>query len=181
MKRFLLTGVLLLAAAVLAWTAHLFWPKTVNFEAQGMKYRLGAPGSEEERLLTVRIKGNIYRENLRGDRRFKGTIELEGEENPVPANQRQLEIRKFRGFDYYWIVYAYVDDLGRPRQYAQGNLFMNDGFDKVAITLFEQADGQEGWSGASGLMIAAPASDREEALAVANEVMRGYLNGYALK
>jgi hypothetical protein len=180
MKRVMLAGVLLVAG-FLAWLAYLFWPITVDFEAQGMKYRLGSPGAPEERLLSVRIKGKIYRENLKGDRRFHGTIELEGEEIPVPERFRETDFMKFRGADHYFVWFPYVDRFGRPDQYIMGNLFMNDDFSRMALTLFEYEETGRGWGADDGLMVAAPASNREEAVALSNALMQRYLGGYMLK
>lgn len=178
MKRIILTGVLLLIAGSLVWMAYIFYPRTVDFEAQGMKYRLGSPGAAEERLLKVSIKGKVYR-SFNGDRTFKGRIDLEGEE--IPERAGETESKKFRGIEYYWILYHYADKDGKPRQHMMGNLFMNDDFSKIAIAMFDHEEDRTGWSGDSGLMVAAPASNREEAVALSNEIMREYLNGYVLK
>lgn len=179
MKRIAIFGALLAAAALAAYAAYWFWPKTVDFEAQGMKYRLGEAGAAEERPLKVSIQGKLYR-NLKGDRIFKGTVELEGEENPVPEEQRSLEITKFRGTDYYWLVYHYIADA-KPRTFSQGNLYANGDFSKIAIALFTREGDGGHWGAEDGLMIAAPASNREEAVALSNELMREFLGGYVLK
>jgi hypothetical protein len=181
MKRIAVIGVLLLTAGFLAWLAYLFWPNTVDIEAQGMKYRLGTPGAPEERLLNVRIKGTIYRENFMGDRRFHGTIELEGEEIPVPAAYRKTDFVRPRGFEYYFIFFHYVDRLGRLQNVHLGLLFLDEDAGRVAIAMYEPEEDGAGWNSDTGLMVAAPASNREEAVALSNELMQRYLGGYVLE
>lgn len=179
MKRIVLFVALLAVAAAAALFAYRFWPKEVDFEAQGMKYRLGAAGAPEERPLKVSIQGKLYR-NLKGDLTFKGTVGLEGEELPVPEDQRAVKITKYKGLDSYWLVYPYIEDA-KPHIFSMGQLFTDDDFGRIAIQLYEHEAVGGHWDAESGLMIAAPATDREEAVALSNELLQGYLGGRVLK
>lgn len=64
-------------------------------------------------------------------------------------------------------------------------LFVNDDFTKVSIIVPNQYNrkGNTGglWSADDGLMITAPASNRVEALNLANDIMKEYLRGYQLE
>jgi hypothetical protein len=179
MKRVILIGALLLVAAAAVGLAYWFYPRTVDFEAQGMKYRLGTEAAVEERPLKVSIQGKIYR-NFKGERTFKGTIGLEGEDIPVPEDQRTVELKRYRSFNAYALTYPFIEN-GKPRIYSQGTLFVNDDFSKIAIALIEHEADQGHWGADDGLMIAAPALNREEAVVLSNEVMREYLDGHVLK
>jgi hypothetical protein len=178
MKRIVLLAALLAIAAA-AFPAYWFWPREVDFEAQGMKYRLGSPGAPEERPLKVSIRGKLYR-NLKGDLTFKGTVGLEGEDIPVPEDQRTVKITKYKGLHSYWLVYSYIEDA-KPYIFSMGQLFTDDDFGRIAIQLYEHEEGGGHWDAESGLMIAAPASNREEAVALSNELMRDMLAGVVLK
>jgi hypothetical protein len=179
MKRGVLIAALLLFAAAAVGLVYWFYPQTVDFEARGMKFRLGAEAAVEERPLKVSIQGKIYR-NFKGERTFKGTVELEGEDIPVPEDQRAVEIKRYFSWNAYALTYPYFEN-GMPRIHSQGTLFVNDDFSKIAIALFEH-EGDEGhWGADDGLVIAAPASNRAEAVALSNEVMREFLQGLVLK
>jgi len=179
MKRVILIGALLLFAAAAVGLVYWFYPQTVDFEARGMKFRLGAEAAVEERPLKVSIQGKIYR-NFKGERTFKGTVELEGEDIPVPEDQRTVELKRYRSFNAYALTYPFIEN-GKPRIYSQGTLFVNDDFSKIAIALIEHEADQGHWGADDGLMIAAPALNREEAVVLSNEVMREYLDGHVLK
>jgi hypothetical protein len=74
----------------------------------------------------------IYLHNsITGERKFIGTIELEGENIPVPADQRELNIlisKEQSGL----VIYSYFED-GKAKFYNVGGLFINSDFTRVAF------------------------------------------------
>jgi hypothetical protein len=115
----------------------------------------------------------IYLHNsITGERKFIGTIELEGENIPVPADQRELNIlisKEQSGL----VIYSYFED-GKAKFYNVGGLFNNSDFTRVAFYLYEQRTDGGGWSGDNGIMLSAPAGNRKEALAISKELMKNW-------
>jgi len=175
MKRTSIFLILLVAAVVLA--VYVFYPKDVTINAQGIKYQLGNDALEQP--IHVTIKGKVHR-SLLGDRTFKGIVELEGEELPVPQNQRQLELKFYKEFGAV-IIYAY-NDRGAPRFHSVGTIYFDKHFNNATIALLEKKDNTgSSWSAADGLMITVPATNRQEAVSKSNEIMGKYINGYILE
>lgn len=171
MKKWIFAGmVILLAAAV-----YYFYPRTVDLQEQGIKYRLGAAAPSYEQPIQVHVKGKLYR-RITGNRTFIGTIELEGEEMPVPPNQRKVELR-FNKDNAVLLVYPYVHNA-KPYIHAVGRIYFDKTFSKFTLTVLDK---EHGWSGDNGLMITAPAANRTEALAISNALMEHSLDGYVLK
>lgn len=179
MKKVIMIGIALLGISAAAYLAYWFYPREVNLEAQGIQYRLGHPSAENTRPLRVSIQGKIYR-SLNGDRTFTGTVDLEGVDIPVPKNQRVMDFKSFQGSKAFHLAYAYNHN-GKPYIYMMGMLYPNDDFSAAVITLVEYKEDGGSWSGSDGLMVAAPAANREEAVALSNELMRDDLNGLVLE
>lgn len=174
-------SILIISIAFLAFTLISIYPQTTHLHAQGIKYRLGEEHIGEEKSIAIDMKGTVYT-SLTGNKRFVGTITIEGEEIPVPENQRQLEINL--GKDLSGIMlYQYNEDEGISH-FLYGTIFVNRSFREVTITVMDRysAEGNQGgnWSGDDGLMISVPASDRAEALRISNHLMKDYLDGYIL-
>ena len=167
----------LLGVSMLVFVIYSYYPKDVLINTQGIKYRLG--NVEYEQSIHVLVKGKMYK-SFSGNRTFRGVIELEGEDLPVPQSQRQLELHFFKEF-FAVFIYPYVEN-GRPFHHIVGTLYLDKDFTKATITLLEkQEDQRESWNGTNGLMITAPASNRREAIDISNELMNKYLDGFRLK
>lgn len=174
MKR---TLIFLILLAVVVIAIVFYFPKDVTINAQGIKYRLGNDALEQP--IHVTIKGKVHR-SLLGDRTFKGIVELEGEELPVPQNQRQLELKFYKEFGAV-IIYAY-NDRGAPRFHSVGTIYFDKHFNNATIALLEPKENTgSSWSAADGLMITVPATNRQEAVSKSNEIMGKYINGYILE
>ncbi|OWR31398.1 hypothetical protein CDO73_06620 [Saccharibacillus sp. O23] len=171
-----LIALLVLVVAAAAWW---FWPKPVHLDAQGWSYRLGGQDAQQGQAAKVVLDGEVWRD-WTGKRTFSGTIEVEGHEAPAPEGQRKIQVRLDEGPADRVVVYGWIDQDG-PHTEAYGALYANRGMDKIALRLFESEGMGKGWSSASGLIVSAPASDREEALNVANELMEKDMQGEILK
>lgn len=79
-----------------------------------------------------------------------------------------------------WIViqeFYYDESTNYIERTLFGDLFMSKDRNKLTINVIED----DSWSGRNGLMISAPAKNRKEALAISNEVMRTFFNGWFSK
>ena len=174
-------SILIISIAMIAFIVISIYPKNIHLHAQGMKYRLGAEHNGDEKSVAIDMDGTVYT-SLTGNKRFVGTITIEGEEIPVPENQRQLEINLGKDLNGV-MLYPYMED-DIIQHFLYGTIFVNRSFREVAITVMDQysAEGNQGgnWSGDDGLMISVPASDRAEALRISNHLMKDYLDGYIL-
>ncbi|WP_028612564.1 hypothetical protein [Paenibacillus harenae] len=165
---------------IVGGVAFYYVPRDIDFDAQGVKYRLGKENRGTEELVRIRIQGKLYRSWL-GDQTFNGIVDIEGEELPVPENQRQLTIPLDNNRSG-WVVYHYVEDA-HPKHYSYGMIYTTDDFRKVTISIHEQSgqDESKGWNGEDGYMLSTPASSREEALRISNELMSEFWQGYVFR
>lgn len=174
-------SILIIGVALITFIVISIYPQTIHLHAQGIKYRLGAEHTGDEKSVAIDMNGTVYT-SLTGNKRFVGTISIEGEEIPVPENQRQLEINLGKDLSGV-MLYQYNEDEGIGH-FLYGTIFVNRSFREVTITVMDQysAEGNQGgnWSGGDGLMISVPASDRAEALRISNRLMKDYLDGYIL-
>ncbi len=181
-RKLLILAVIVAATAAMIYVIWYTYPKKINLNVKGIKYQLGEENKDMSRPVAVYIEGKMER-SLRGVVSFKGTIDVEGEEIPVPVDQRELNITL--GKDLLGVItYAYFDE-GKPWLYSYGYIYTNRDFSKVAIAVYKRNDSNDtdpnstggGWTSGDGLMIAAPAKDRTDALEVSNELMLVHWKG----
>jgi hypothetical protein len=181
--RKLLISVLIVILALIIYVIWYTFPKKIDLHVEGIKYQLGDEHKEMAKPITVHIEGKMEK-SLNGVTSFKGTIDFEGEQIPVPADQRELYITLGKDGQGL-IVYADYSEA-KPWVYSYGVIYTKD-FNKVAFAVYKRNDADAnstggGWSSGDGLMIAAPAMDRIEALDVSNELMEEHLlDGSPLK
>lgn len=172
-KILLLVGIILIISAF-----YIYYPRTINLDAQGLKYRLGAGSIENEQLINLHIKGKMYK-SITGNKTFKGIIEFEDDGLPVPKEHRQLEVNFYRT-NVGVIAYQYNLD-GKPKIFVFGSIYIYKDFSKITIAVLDHEGDHGSWTGEDGIMITAPTSSRSEAIDISNELMKGSLNGYKLK
>ncbi|MET3699663.1 hypothetical protein SAMN05877753_112136 [Bacillus oleivorans] len=161
-----------LISILLISTVYILWytfPAEHAKTFQGVSYQLG--NEAEAETVEIHINGVLQR-SLNGQRTFEGTIDVEGEELPVPKDARSVVIN-FLEHGRGDIVYTWIEN-GKPHTYSYGSVFINKNLSKVTILKGD-------WTLADGLMIAAPARNRTEAAEISNELMKKYLDGRALK
>lgn len=160
------------------------YPKQYALKLEGVLYQLGEHNRDAVKPVTVRIDGEV-RKKLNGTKTFKGTIDISGENIPVPEIYRELNLSLGKQ-DGSLIIYSYIENE-QPQHFPYGHIFANDDFSKITITKFAGEDGgaanggSKGWNGKDGFMISAPARSKDEALSISNELMKVYLQGYTLK
>ena len=190
MKKLTVIGIIIFLTITAIVLVINFYPKEVNIDAQGIKYRLGVEHIGSEKLVNVKIEGKLYK-RISGERRFKGTIDIEDEEIPVPIDQRKLEIaiasNGWGAINYPYFTSSKKDNVvDGTNIHPYGSLFINSNFSKVTILLSDQneneSDGNigESWNSENGYMITVPASNRGEAILLSNELMEQFLQGLIL-
>lgn len=183
---------LLLIAIVLMLGYSYFYTRdhSVDLTIHGIEYQLGTENSHHVRPESVHLKGTWSR-SLKGIRTYQGTIHFASDPEPVPQEIREATVH-FDQNGYGAITYGFIETtpLGevKPRTYFDGGLFANSDFSSVAFMIMEKVESDDGssgghWNGGDGLMFAGPATTREQALNLSNELMKkhltnpGYMDG----
>lgn len=144
----IVAAILLVAAICL-----LPLPKRINVTHEGVIWRCGAPAEEQSTGVTVR---GTYHDYLFRQDYFSGTIRVEA----LPQTHGDMSVVNMGGGQcHIW----YEDEEALMK--SLGSLYVRkDG--SVLMLLHE--DGH--WDGDTGLMLTAPASTREEALRLTNQL-----------
>lgn len=167
MKR--ITSMLLYAMVLSIPLAGLYYtlPRQIHVQYPAVKYRLGV--LEEAQLKVVEVDGSVQRRYFEHNR-FRGTLVL-GEErlesldvvlNPDGA-----------------LLMVRDEETGRLVRY--GVLYALDDFSRFTIAVLEPVvmfgvvSRERFWDTNAGMMVSAPANNREEALRVSNELMGNLL------
>lgn len=150
------------------------FPRKMNVSLDGVMYRLGAENKEMANPITLHMKGYITTK-ISGEQRYNGTLDIDGLNIPVEKENRRVIIY-FRD-QLGWAIYAY-NDKGTPRNVTLGMMKTNRNFSEYTLSIYDQiiyGDTDKGgsWSSKDGLMITAPAANREEAIAITKKVWRG--------
>lgn len=168
-------GVLILVV----YLVYPLFPQKIHVDVQGVKYRLGSPSIEKP--VQVQLNGVIDTTFL-GKRTFEGEIEIEGEVNPISSEAAytlQLSDLDYSGMIMYH--YLYKDEAGDPHAgaFMYGTLNQQDDFKQGAIQVSQQEEeGRSSWSSDDGYVIAYPANNRTEALALTNEILLPQYSNY---
>lgn len=141
---------------------YLFYtyPRRCVVGREGIKFKSG-DGSYEEKV-TVKIDG-WYSKKLLGNE-FEGCMFI----NDNELHEVNLKFDKYGNSS----IFSYREDKGEYDFF--GEMFVDGHFEKLAICVFEgdiEKDGASHWSSKGGLVIAAPAGNREEALKIATELI----------
>ncbi|MBD3918459.1 hypothetical protein H8B09_06810 [Paenibacillus sp. PR3] len=170
----LIIGVLVTAIAYGLWR---YSAREVDVRLEGLKYRLGTINASEVEPATIQIEGTVRR-TLSGKREFRGTVEIEGESIPVKKEIVKNLTFSARKGEAFHLIYPWYDGEGNMYSFQLGDLYANDDFSQVTLTLYDQReDGSRYWGGDDGLMLTAPAKDRTDAVRLANKLMAHRLEG----
>jgi hypothetical protein len=176
MKKWI-AGIGVVVAAIGIYVVWVTYPKPISLNVEGIKYQLGDKNPELAHPITIKINGELQT-SLTGNQKFKGTIDLEGVDIPVPVDQRKLEIN-FGKMQQGGIYYGYYSEDHIPMTFAYGGIFINRDFSKFTIFINKKDESdasRSGWEAVHGLMISAPAASRSEALQISNDFMSSYLH-----
>lgn len=173
---------MLIVLCIAGAAVYIYGPRAVLLDTQGVKYRLGEGNAGKEQLVQVKIEGDIWRE-WNGVPKFVGTIDIEGEVPEVPNERKKVEVNLSEEAIERLIIYDYFDNEGL-HMIAYGRLYTDKSMERISINVFEEtegsAEGGRGWDSGSGLVITAPAQNRQEALKIANELMEKTMDGQTL-
>lgn len=138
------------------------YPRPVAMTLHGVQYTLGSPG-QAVTPVTLTLHGSRDR-SMFGSETFSGTVDITGSTWPDRANGQYQTIP----FDPEGLIVYY----SRSNQFhTYGAIYPNRSFTAFAV----QEWNNSGWSAANGLVIAAPAKTRRQALRLSNELMQAFL------
>ncbi len=158
-KRFI--GYTLIIVLVIIFFVYIY-PKKIDREINAIMYRLGDSHYSEN--IQVDINGYFSKGLLKGDR-FEGVMTI-GENKLTKIN---LRFDKFnRG-----LLFCYDENTGDYTSY--GDMYSDQMMKEFTICILEediQGKGGKTWSPIDGLMVAAPANNRVEAIDMSNKLMK---------
>lgn len=142
----------------------LSWqPKECYYTFKGVMYRLNDTGVIKE--TSVSFDGKEIKP-IFGRVRYFGSIIIDNEKYNI--FEKKFDKYNSAQLDYF-------TDSGSCG--SLGNIYFDKSYDKLTITLNEKTGlNSYGWGTDDGLMISAPATNREEALIITNELMYKYFN-----
>lgn len=148
----------ILCIAIVLCIGFLPLPRTINRTVSAVRWQ---PDMEEYEQITVDIKG-IYLDFFFHTDIFEGDIAIEG----VPQSQKTGRMsRIYMDKDSYPLFWEDDDAMLR----AGGFIVSMPGMSKFMIGLNDE-DGS--WDGNSGVNITVPATTREEAVSIANDICK---------
>lgn len=153
-------------------TTLFFWytnPKELNKTFDGVFYQLGSENFGTEEILQIKVKGEVQR-NLFGNKTFIGIIDIDGEVIPPPeARYDEVEFKIGSGYGNFGSI-SYIDDE-RDSIFTFGNIYVTDDFNAFTIAIITNSESGGTWNSGDGMVISAQATNRKEALNIANELV----------
>ena len=148
----ILSIVLIVIALYVGYT----YPRSVSMEYQGIRLRLDDPQYKEK--VAIRLEGHIKKQ-LFAKEKVSGKLFLDSGEEIVIG-----DVLENKSLDLY--------TLNPEDAYSWGVLYSDEIKDGFAISIF--ADGM--WTSAYGEMVIAPASNRKDAINLANRLMKDIIS-----
>ena len=146
------------------------YPRSVAVTLHGVQYKLGNP-KQGVTPVTLTLHGTRER-SMFGPETFYGIVDIYGATMPDRTNGKYLTIP----FDpHFGGLLVYYSRSNQFHDYAA--IYPNRSFTEFAVQEWQHS----GWSGANGLVIAAPARTRAQALRLSNKLMKPFLSGHPLK
>ncbi|MBB6635230.1 hypothetical protein [Cohnella thailandensis] len=159
--------ILIVAFAIICAALAFGWsykfPKTIDASYEAIEFRDGDAASAGKTAVT--IQGTLYKPLFR-EEYFRGKITVEGYDYTDSYDLSQVTFDKDINNGEGYLVYDTVSN-GRPILRTFGSIWKEGGFDRLRISVFEPVEGSS--KSAKGLTIAAPATDYEEAQAIADK------------
>lgn len=142
-----------------------FYPKKLNREYSAVMYRIGDSNyAENTRIL---IDGYLSKGIFKGDR-FQGTMTV-GDKQFTKIDMR---------FDSLGRSQLSYFDEGMGDYISYGTLYTKNKMKELSISVYEDDRSNKGgksWSSSDGLLICAPANNRDEAVKLTNNLMNHVL------
>ena len=142
---------------------------------EGVLFQLGKENAQNVQSVQIEIKGIIQR-HFFSSITFKGTIRIDDELlPPLESPDKKLKVQLGDDFNGGIIKYHRNPEtiLNILNPFYYGILVFNKDFSKMCILKYEQSESgmHRSWSGGDGMVYSAPATNRTEALSIANELM----------
>jgi len=142
----------------------------LDVELVGIRYRLGEDNIKYEESVTLKFEGRYVNSFFK--RSFIGDIYINSYKlNKINNSKTQITFNEHNSAQLY-------DTNHNNDIILTDRIYINDDFTKVAICVgesFDEDSTSKSWNSSTGLIIAAPASNREQALMVSNEVMNAFI------
>ncbi|MDA8204929.1 MAG: hypothetical protein M0Z36_02600 [Thermaerobacter sp.] len=147
------------------------YPRSVAVTLHGVQYKLGTP-KQGVTPVTLTLHGTRER-SMFGPETFHGIVDIYGATMPDRTNGKYLTIPFEPHFGGLLVYYS------RSNQFREyGAIYPNGSFTKLVVQEWQHSS----WSGADGLVVAAPARTRAQALRLSNKLMKSFLfPGHPLK
>ncbi|KAB8135731.1 hypothetical protein F9U64_10675 [Gracilibacillus oryzae] len=165
--------ILILLVCIVMVAFWFYTPKKINRTINGLAYQLG--NEEKIERVEIIITGE-QRYTLTGKRRFFGTLDIKGEEIPVPQNEREITLN-FELGNYSPIYYFYstrVNGDYTPQIHNYGTIYTNKDLSQLTIMKLKHEGDNGWWNGSEGLMVTAPAQTRKEAMELSDKLIKRY-------
>lgn len=146
-------------------------PRYHIFYLPAIQYHAGTGNEALTRTATVRVEGYL-RTTLLGSRSFEGAVDVEGAQPPVPDGENMLEL-SFGSNNYATMSYLDPED---GLVYSYGTMYIDLDLSRIVITVYDPVPGEpatDEWDSDNDLIIAAPATNRAEALEISELLMSG--------
>ena len=143
------------------WIVNYLSPRRLNKEYSGEIYRIGVSNYSEH--IKINIDGNLYKGLFKGDK-FKGTI--------IIGDKKLLKLDMIIDNEGMGLLFYFEESVGEYTSY--GSIIFSNKKDEFTISVFEEnKDKKEfkSWYSKEGLLISAPANNRDEALKLSNDLM----------
>lgn len=164
-KWILFFGIVLIVSLVIY---ILPWRYRIDKTIQGVQYRLGDEEYSED--VTITIKG-VYKRYLFKDDKFEGTLAISLYD--LTSELPLFPITFSDGIGY--VLYG-GNIKGRPVHEPLGFISCTPDFDKLLLSVSEPIIGSKrsgsSWTSENGLLICAPAENREQALNILSLLSR---------
>ena len=165
---------LILGSGFLLFAIWYTYPKQVTRTLEGVYLEVGEERGKNIDKASVFIDGKLKR-NFNGTKSFSGTFQVENLEM-LDTTDSYLEM-DFEKEGWATVMFEYTDEDGYLHTNSFIAISINKDFSEVAFTISNES----GWSSNDGKLYAAPAKNREEAINVANRLMKGFLVGKELE
>lgn len=158
------------------WYTH---PKPIVRNMEGVEFSIGKDHTQDSMPVKIEIDGKLQR-NWKGIQKFEGSIQVISGAEPRSDEENQTTVIFNISGGGVLIYDDYVDGTLKLNSY--GLIFMYDNFSNVAIAKYTPVNAEtKGWYADNGLMIAGPASNRDEGLRLSNTLLADFLKGNPLE
>lgn len=179
LKKFVFPIIMLLVIMTAVFYTWYTYPKHIVRNIEGVEFSLGKHHNQDSMQVNIEIDGKLKR-NWKGQQEFEGSIEVISDTEPRSDDEKHTIVIFNISGGGVLIYDDFVDGTLKMKSY--GLIFMHDNFGSVAIAKYTpESEETKGWSADNGLMIAGPASNRDEGLRLSNTLLADFLKDNPLE